>query len=271
MEIDVENVLIYVDDAVRYNAINDDLAELGQTHKTIAASTHTPTSFGSLLTGLLPPNSNIHSFKHSVPANVRSVFDIESHEVSIAAQGGMNHSIAEMFANPPRKPIDDVEPPFVHVARRPGGHAPYDGFDWDDYEYRNETALEYLWRVSSDPETARKDYYNGVDRSFEEFKRVLQTLERRGLRKIPSSSIPVTTVRSSESTGTSDTHTSRRLRSYTFRRRSFIRSWTPPARTGSYTMWTSYRRSPVRCPRDLISVGWMGTQRERVGRPAIRT
>ncbi|GGK71237.1 sulfatase-like hydrolase/transferase [Haloarcula sebkhae] len=183
MDIDVENVLIYVDDAVRYNAINDDLAEIGQTHKTIAASTHTPTSFGSLLTGLLPPNSNIHSFKHSVPANVRSVFDIESHEVSIAAQGGMNHSIAEMFANPPRKSIDDVEPPFVHVARRPGGHAPYDGFDWDDYEYRNETALEYLWRVSSEPETARRDYYNGVGRSFEEFKRILRTLERKGLRE----------------------------------------------------------------------------------------
>jgi len=118
MDLNVTNILVYVDDAVRAEAVSDRLASLGPTHRTIAASTHTPTSFGSLLTGLLPPRSNILSFKHVVPDTVRSVFDLESHEVSVDAEGGMNHSIAAIFDDPPRRTIDDVTPPFVHVVRR---------------------------------------------------------------------------------------------------------------------------------------------------------
>ena len=63
MDFDVRNVLIYVDDAVRYEALADDLAALGPTYKTVAASTHTPTSFGSLLTGLYPPAAGVLSFQ----------------------------------------------------------------------------------------------------------------------------------------------------------------------------------------------------------------
>ena len=124
MDLDVRNVLVYVDDAVRYDALADELAALGPTYETIAASTHTPTSFGSLLTGLCPPAAGILSFKHSPAAGVRSVFDIESHTVTMGAKGGMNHSIADVFNQPPRATIEDVTPPFIHVVRRPGGHTP---------------------------------------------------------------------------------------------------------------------------------------------------
>ena len=54
----------------------------------------------------------------------------------------MNDSIAEMFGRPPRATIEDVEPPFVHVTRRPGGHTPYDGFDLTIDEFRSETGRE---------------------------------------------------------------------------------------------------------------------------------
>lgn len=127
MDLGVRNVLLYVDDVVRYDAVADELAALGPTYKTVAASTHTPTSFGSLLTGQYPPATNVLSFKHGPAAGVRSIFDIESHTVTMGAKGGMNHSIADMFGQPPRTTIEDVEPPFVHVVHRPGGHAPYDG------------------------------------------------------------------------------------------------------------------------------------------------
>jgi hypothetical protein len=181
MNVDVENVVLYVDDAVRYDVLTDHLPLQGPTYKTVASSTHTPTSFGSLLTGLLPPNSGILSFKHSVPDDVRSVFDFEDHRVTMAAEGGMNHTIAEIFGNPPRATIEEVEPPFVHVVRRPGGHAPYDGFEWDSYEYRDETAMEYLWEIADDPERGREEYVDGVRRSFDEFQRVRDVLASRGL------------------------------------------------------------------------------------------
>jgi len=182
MESTVENVLLYVDDAVRYDALADVLPSMGPTYRTIASSTHTPTSFGSLLTGLLPPHSGVHSFKHTVPDRVSDIFDLETRDVSLAAEGGMNHSLADMFGSPPRRSIEEVEPPFVHVVRRPGGHAPYDGFDWSDYEYEDETAMEYLERAADDPERTRREYYDGVQRSFDEFQRVLDGLEQRGLR-----------------------------------------------------------------------------------------
>jgi len=181
MNLDVENVLIYVDDAVRYDAIADTLSDFGPTHKTIAASTHTPTSFGSLLTGLLPPRSGIHSFKHTVPPDVRSVFDIETYETSMGSEGGMNDGIADIFGSPARMTIEEARPPFVHVVRRPGGHAPYNGFEWEQYEYADETAAEYFDRISNQPEQARIDYERGVERSFEEFQRVLGVLKERGL------------------------------------------------------------------------------------------
>lgn len=181
MDLDVENVVLYVDDAVRYDVLTEQLPSLGPTYKTVAASTHTPTSFGSLLTGLLPPDSGILSFKHTIPDHVRSIFDVDTPEVTLAAEGGMNHALAEIFGNPPRATVEEVKPPFVHVVRRPGGHAPYDGFDWGSYEYRDETAVEYLWEVADDPDRARREYVDGVLRSFDEFRRALNVLERRGL------------------------------------------------------------------------------------------
>jgi len=183
METDIENVLLYVDDAVRYDALSDVLPEFGPTFRTIAASTHTPTSFGSLLTGLLPTHNGIHSFKHTVPADVSSVFDTPDHTVSLAAEGGMNHSLADMFDPDERTTIESVETPFIHVTRRPGGHAPYDGFDWDTYEYADETAQEYFERAGDDPERTTREYYDGVDSAFQEFQRVLDVLEERGLRE----------------------------------------------------------------------------------------
>ena len=181
MNLDVRNVLLYVDDAVRYNALADELCSLGPTHETIAASTHTPTSFGSMHTGLHPAANGVLSFEHHPAPSVRSVFDIERPETTMAATGGMNHSLARMFEDPPRKTIEELEPPFIHVVRRPGGHAPYNGFEWQEYEYRNETAREYLYRVADDPQRARRDYYRGVKTSFEEFERVLAVLEQRDL------------------------------------------------------------------------------------------
>lgn len=181
MEKSIENVLYYVDDAVRYDALSDTLPSLGRTYRTVAASTHTPTSFGSLLTGLLPTHNGIHSFKNTVPADVDDIFGVDTHEVSLAALGGMNHSLADMFGEPPRKTVEELEPPFIHVLRRPGGHAPYDGFEWDEYEYAGETGVEYLEDAAANPAETTREYYDGVDRSFQEFRRVLSVLEERGL------------------------------------------------------------------------------------------
>ncbi|UPV76642.1 sulfatase-like hydrolase/transferase (plasmid) [Halorussus limi] len=181
MDIRVRNVLIYVADAVRYDAVSEELATLGPTYKTISASTHTPTSFGSLLTGLYPPSNGIISFNHSSPHGIESIFDARNFHVSLAAVGGMNDTIGSIFGGVPRSTINEVEPPFIHVVRRPGGHAPYDGFDMNVYEYKTETAQEYLYNITDDPKKGREDYQNAVQQSLAEFQRNIDILEERNL------------------------------------------------------------------------------------------
>ena len=48
--LDVENVFVYVGDAVRWDYHSERIAERGPTYQTIAASIHSPTSFASLIT-----------------------------------------------------------------------------------------------------------------------------------------------------------------------------------------------------------------------------
>jgi len=181
LKTNIQNILIYIDDAVRYDTFTEIAPILGPQYKTVAASTHTPTSFGSILTGLYPPLNGVLSFQHSPAPNVESIFDMGELNTSIAARGGMNDTIASIFGDPPRTTIEQVEPPFIHVVRRPGGHAPYDGFDMSKYEYEDETAREYLYMVADDFEKARRDYTEGVKTSFEEFLNVLNAIEKRGL------------------------------------------------------------------------------------------
>lgn len=182
---DVENLVVLVGDAVRWDHSHEALAERGTTYKTVAASLHTPTSFATMLTGRHPIAHGVHGFNRSLPDTVTSLFDLHGYETSFG-EGYMNDWLAErqrLFGDVARSSLEDVEPPFVWVNRDGGGHAPYGGFDDEGQGYRDASARVYLDRHAGDTERLREDYARGVDEFVERVDAVLETLEDRGLRE----------------------------------------------------------------------------------------
>jgi len=181
---DVENVVVFVDDAVRYDFARDRLSELGQTHETVAASLHTPASFASLFSGLHVPAHGVTSFRERFDDGLFSLFDldgVEDYTVALSPFRGMNDTIASIFGDPPRATHREVEPPFVWLHRSPGGHAPYGEFEYPEGYSAGRNSREYLRDVVGDTERIRRDYERGVEQSIDYFDSVVDDVRDRGL------------------------------------------------------------------------------------------
>lgn len=178
----VENIVLFVGDAVRYDESRGLLSELGVTYKTVAASLHTPASFASLLTGLNVPSHGVTGFDNVLPEKIPSLMDSDRVQTAFSAKTGtMHEDLHRIFRTPTCTTLENIEPPFVWVVRDPGGHAPYNGYQEDTYEQINETGGEYFRRVAGDEETIQRDYRMAVSNSIERFKDAIETIRRRGL------------------------------------------------------------------------------------------
>lgn len=176
--LDVENLFVYVGDAVRWDFHSERVAERGPTIKTTAASIHSPTSFASLVTGLYPPVHGVFSFTQSVSGTPR-IFDIEGYRT-----GFVNSVIETQDSVDPiftvvnedqntSEPIADTTEPFIMMERGPGGHAPY---------AESATAWGYFEsRAGASKSTLRSEYQSAVDRDVDLFERRLAQLEARGI------------------------------------------------------------------------------------------
>ncbi|WP_227356310.1 sulfatase-like hydrolase/transferase [Haladaptatus salinisoli] len=184
--IDVDNIFIYVGDAVRWDALSPRIAGLGTTVKTVAASTYSPSSFASLVTGRYTPNHGVRTFSHRIPNDVFRFFDAEDVETtfvnSIFEYADREHrrDVDPIFSvlgvEPPddADPFDDVEPPFIAMERGPGGHAPYGEFSGTATEY-------FLSEDATDCDDLVSDYLRSVELDANQFLRRIEELERRGL------------------------------------------------------------------------------------------
>jgi len=76
--LDVSNVFIYVGDAVRDDFTPEQISSRGVHLRTIAASTHSPTSFASLMTGRYPPRHGVSSFSDQIDSTIPRLLDFES-------------------------------------------------------------------------------------------------------------------------------------------------------------------------------------------------
>ncbi|WP_435196358.1 sulfatase-like hydrolase/transferase [Natronomonas sp. EA1] len=178
----IENIVLFVGDAVRFDASVDQLSKLGETYKSIAGSLHTPASFGSLLTGLNVPAHGITGFQNVLPDVIPSLLDIESVTTAFSDKTGtMHEDMHRIFRSDARASLNDIEPPFVWIVRDPGGHAPFNGYDSETYDQINETGGEYFRRVIGSQETIQQDYQRGVESSISRFEDAIETIQRRGL------------------------------------------------------------------------------------------
>lgn len=184
-ELDVSNVYIYVGDAVRYDYVPESVHTRGVSIRTIAASTHSPTSFASLVTGRYPPRHGVETFTNRLDTGIARLFDILDIETgfinsifafAIREHTGSQDPIYSVLNLDQSKSLElsTVSSPFVLMERGPGGHAPYGDFD--------DTASQYFSdRAGADTSTLQSDYARSIERDADLFEQRIETLRDRGL------------------------------------------------------------------------------------------
>lgn len=184
-DLGINNIFLYVGDAVRFDFLSPKIAQEGITLKTIAAATHSSKSFASLVTGLYPPRHGVESFSNRIPEEVPSVLNTD--EVNTTFLNSINefgtedhgqkfdpiYSVLNMEEPNISTPFSNVEPPFFVMERGPGGHAAYGDFEG--------TATEYFTNLgSSNKDQIQKDYQRSIKLDSKHFLNRLDTLNDLG-------------------------------------------------------------------------------------------
>ncbi len=181
-DVEVDNIVILVGDAVRWDYSQEILSELGQTYQTIAASHHTPTSFATMLSGVSPTKHGVDGFHQQLPSEYPDIFSLDSHNTAFSNRF-INSWLAkeqQIFGEQPQTSLSQISPPFVWVNRHHGGHAPYNGFlDNGDHESLN--AKEYFFEYAGDVDRLREDYADSIAAFSNEIETTKGILEERGL------------------------------------------------------------------------------------------
>ncbi len=182
----VNNVLIYVSDSLRWDYTPSKITNMGLSFKTIASSLYTSSSFPSIFTGLYPIRHGVFTWEDKLSSWNRGILDVSGYEISLRCEttwttmGPDDSQIHRVCGNPPGKPLEEMEEPFIYIEDDKGGHCPY-GFDFSEYdgdcpdffeEYGNKPRRELI-----------EKYEQGVEKSVENFEKRLKTLENRGLKE----------------------------------------------------------------------------------------
>ncbi|MFB6165670.1 MAG: sulfatase-like hydrolase/transferase [Haloarculaceae archaeon] len=177
----VENVLVFVSDAHRYDFLPERVSRLGVTARAIAPSTFTASALPSLLTGRYPASHRAWSFDDRLPARPallspddRDVgFDAQTVWIDLASAAKPPLQIHHVEAE---STLDEREPPFVQVVHDVGPHAPY-GFENDAFESVEAFFQTHEKRRDALVDLYREDCRNSADRFLQRYRR----LEERGL------------------------------------------------------------------------------------------
>ncbi|WP_312907603.1 sulfatase-like hydrolase/transferase [Natronosalvus caseinilyticus] len=174
-----ENVLVFISDSLRYDALPDRIRSKGVTGKTIAAAPWTASSIPSLVTGKYPSTHNVWMFEDrlsdrpillSEPDDWTAGFNSEKHWLKF--DSAEKPPIKMLRLNGEQR-LSELEPPFVHVIHDLGPHAPY-GFENDEYD------TESFFEDYSDPEELKRRYHEDTEKSARYFERVLDELDSEG-------------------------------------------------------------------------------------------
>ena len=134
-ELNVDNVFVYMADAVRADFAPKRVLNKGKSVRTIAAGIHSPTSIASIVSGTYLPQHGVGGFADTLPVDVPNI--LHRKEINTGFANTMNNvrfdpgGSADIIANTldveaePPELLSEIEPPFLFIERGPGGHAPY--------------------------------------------------------------------------------------------------------------------------------------------------
>lgn len=179
--LDVDNLFVYVGDAVRSDYAPEPLLDSGLVFETAAASIHSPPSFASLSTGCHPPTHGVYGFDNRVTDGILTLFDLDVEETRFVNSVRDNpegtdpiFSVLDIDPTNVDGPLDSLDRPFAVMERGPGGHAPYGDFEGTAWEY-------FRTRGDAPARRFQEEYEAAVKADFALFERRLSTLAERDL------------------------------------------------------------------------------------------
>ena len=199
----VENVYIYVSDALRYDSVPERLREYGSVLKTVSSGTNTCTEFPTMVTGLYPPQHGVWTFSGLIDSSTETIFDFADGEFPnywtpspiVDSRDDVIHynDLFEYFQH-----VERLDQPFVLLDRDNLPHLPY-GYDnasgldkvTEEFGYdmspvftaegENPSSKEYQAQRDGDFEQMRQDYRVAAEGSVRRFESRLGVLRDLGL------------------------------------------------------------------------------------------
>lgn len=173
---DVENVVLFVSDAMRYDFLPTSVRRLGVTARAIAPSTFTASGLPSLTTGQYPATHRVWMFDDQL-AERPPLLDGDATDVGFDAR-----TVWTKLPSPEKPPLqihhlreertlDELEPPFTHVVHDIGPHAPY-GFDNEAFESTKAFFAEHEHRRAPLVELYRRDCRRSASRFLDLYDRL---------------------------------------------------------------------------------------------------
>ncbi|WP_265107815.1 sulfatase-like hydrolase/transferase [Halosolutus halophilus] len=170
----VDNVYLFIADAVRYDFVPERVASRGRLFKMAAAALCTPQSMSSIATGQYAPRHGVTWFNDSLNDSTTTLFDLDvtSGYNEVVWRG---RAIQDVIKTRREPNLETVEEPFVVLEHDNGGHSPYVGF-------KHQSTAEMFSQISDEREL-RNLYRKTIDESTARFEERLRLLEERGLLK----------------------------------------------------------------------------------------
>lgn len=176
----IDNVVIFICDSTRTDALPREVADRGVVGRAVAPSTFTASSLPSLLSGKYPAEHRVWDFDGQLsrePLLLREADNTGFRADTIWTGLETEHKPPlQMTRSKKGDELSSIETPFVYVEHDKGGHTPY-GYSFEECE----SAAEFFRDFLDDPDDIPDLYQRGLQCSAERFTACLDTLEDRGL------------------------------------------------------------------------------------------
>ena len=172
---DVDNVLIFVSDSLRWDYLPDSMKDRGTVFKTVAQSTYSPPSFTTLSTGLYPTQHGVNGFDKKLADGVQTTYHIPGIDGAYFNEGRMLvDSLYRTYGVHEQKSLASLDSPFWYLERDTTTHAAFVPNPF----FRNIDVDEYFADRMPDWSIVRDDYRDTIDKSIELFDKRLRVLKR---------------------------------------------------------------------------------------------
>jgi len=178
----VSNVVVFVSDSLRYDAVPESIAEMGVYGRGVSGSTFTASGYPSILTGQYPSTHRVWNFEDA----------LAERPPLLTQHGKSGVDATDVWTNvddPAKKPplripgetedttLSELESPYVHVVHDRGGHMIYGDSDeedrWDDHD-------EFFDDFAGESERIAERYRESVRESLANFRSIVEALKARG-------------------------------------------------------------------------------------------